>query len=127
MEVEKNCLSCSRPIFGRVDKKFCSDACRNAYNNEQNRDVNNFVRRVNHTLRKNRRILAELNPDGKMKVHGEKLNALGFDFNFYTSTYTTKKGTIYFFCYEHGYLPLENNYYALVIRQEYLDPSVSGA
>lgn len=120
MEIEKNCLNCGRIIFGRVDKKFCCDSCRNAYNNEQNRDANNFIRRVNHTLRKNRRILAEINPDGKMKVHKEKLMALGFDFNFYTSTYTTKKGTIYYFCYEHGYLPLENNFYALVIRQEYL-------
>lgn len=120
MEVEKNCLNCSRSIFGRIDKKFCSDGCRNAYNNEQNRDANNFIRRVNYTLRKNRRILAEINPDGKMKVHKEKLAALGFDFNFYTSTYTTKKGTIYYFCYEHGYLPLEDNFYALVIRQEYV-------
>ena len=109
-------------IYGRVDKKFCSDNCRNAYNNEQNRDANNFIRRVNHALRKNRRILADLNPNGKMKVHREKLVALGFDFKFYTSTYTTKKGTIYYFCYEHGYLPLDDGFYALVIRQEYLQP-----
>lgn len=125
MEAEKSCLNCGLTIYGRVDKKFCSDTCRNAYNNEQNRDRNNFIRRVNYTLRKNRRILAELNPDGKMKVHKDKLTALGFDFNFYTSTYTTKKGTIYYFCYEHGYLPLENNFYALVIRQEYLEPAVA--
>lgn len=125
MEENKSCLNCGRPMFGRIDKKFCTDGCRNAFNNELNRDVNNFIRRVNHTLRKNRRILAELNPNGKNKVHREKLAAYGFDFNFYTSTYTTKKGTTYYFCYEHGYLPLEGNYCALVIRQEYLAPPLA--
>ena len=125
MEAEKTCQNCGTTIYGRVDKKFCSDGCRNAFNNEQNRDANNFIRRVNHTLRKNRRILETLNPDGKMKVHKEKLRALGFDFNFYTSTYTTKIGTVYYFCYEHGYLPLENDFYALVIRKEYVDSTQS--
>lgn len=34
MEVQKKCLECERPVFARVDKKFCSDGCRNAYNNK---------------------------------------------------------------------------------------------
>ena len=41
----------------------------------------------------------------------------GFDFNYFTSIYTTKSGTIYYFIYDQGYLPLENQYYALVKRE----------
>lgn len=31
---EKLCLRCSIKIVGRTDKRFCSDACRNNYNNK---------------------------------------------------------------------------------------------
>ena len=113
---EKACLECNAQIFGRVDKKFCSDQCRNAYNNKLNSDSNNYVRNTNNILRKNRRILSDLNPNGKSKTHKSKLMEKGFDFNHFTSIYTTKAGTIYYFCYEYGYLPLDHEFYALVKR-----------
>ena len=71
--MEKTCLQCGDKISGRIDKKFCSDYCRNAYYNDQNRDANNYVRNVNNILRKNRRILTDLNPDGKVTLHKLKL------------------------------------------------------
>lgn len=117
----KACLECKTPIKGRNDKKFCDDLCRNAYNNKLNSDVNKLVRNVNNTLRKNRRILADLNPRGKSKATKEKLLFHGFDFNYYTNTYTTKAGATYYFCYEQGYLPLDGDYFALVVRQEYVN------
>ncbi|MBL3658083.1 hypothetical protein [Fulvivirga sediminis] len=113
---EKACLECGATIFGRADKKFCSDLCRNAYNNKLNSDSNNYIRTVNTTLRKNRRILMGLTPEGKAKTHRDRLVEKGFDFNFYTNTYTTKAGAVYYFCYEYGYLPLDNNFFALVRR-----------
>ena len=58
------CIVCKKDMFGRSDKKYCSDHCRSAYYNQLNKDANNFVRNVNNTLRKNRRILKELNPSG---------------------------------------------------------------
>ena len=114
---QRECLECGVPVKGRQDKKFCSDQCRNAYNNKLNSDQNNYVRNVNNILRKNRRILSELTPNGKAKANKEKLLAKGFDFNFFTNTYTTKAGATYYFCYEYGYLPLPDGYYALVQRQ----------
>jgi predicted nucleic acid-binding Zn ribbon protein len=115
----KTCLECGDAIKGRADKKFCSDLCRNSFNNKHNRDANNYIRNVNNILRKNRRILAELNPKGKMKASRNTLTDKGFNFNYFTSTYTTKTGNTYYFCYEQGYLELENDQYALVIKQEY--------
>ena len=115
---EKKCLECDEPIFGRIDKKFCDDQCRNAYNNKKNSDTNNFVRNVHYILRKNRRILEELNPSGKEKIHRNKLIDKGFDFTYLTSTYTTKAGAIYYFCYEYGYLTLENDYLLLVKKKK---------
>ncbi len=119
--MERKCIDCGELIVGRIDKKFCSDECRNNYNNNQKRNINNHMKNVNNILKRNRRLLAELNPDGKVKVHKNKLINKGFNFNYYTNIYTTQKGTIYYFCYEQGYLPIDNNYYALVHRQDYVE------
>lgn len=117
----KTCLNCGEKIKGRSDKKFCSDYCRNQYNNSLNRDENNYVRNINNILRKNRRILSELNPDGKNSVHKNKIVEKGFNFNYFTNTYTTKTGKTYFFCYEQGYLALEKEYYMLVRKKDYVE------
>src|SRR5688572_28790809 len=115
---EKVCLECGEKIKGRADKKFCSDQCRISYNNKLNSDETNYVRNVNNILRKNRRILMELNTTGKTRVSREKMNEKGFDFTYYTSTYTTKEGSHYKYCYEQGYLEVDKNYYLLVVKKE---------
>ncbi len=118
---QRLCLDCGSKIKGRADKKFCNDQCRNNYNNYQNSDANSSVRNINNMLRKNRRILEELvaGKEGKTTASGKKLADKGYNFTYHTHTYTTKAGSVYFFCYEYGYLPLEANYYMLVKWQEH--------
>ena len=117
---EKVCLECGSKIIGRADKKFCSDQCRVAYNNRLNSDETNFMRNVNNVLRKNRRILIELNTTGKSRVSRDKLHEKGFDFGLFTSIYTTKEGSVYHYCYEQGYLQVDKNWYLLVVKKETL-------
>ncbi len=117
---EKLCLECGDPFKGRIDKKFCSDLCRVSFNNRMNSEDIQYVRNINNILRQNRRILMALNPSGKNKVSHEKLKAKGFNFNFITSLYKTRDGAVYYYCYEQGYLPIENDYYLLVIKKEFL-------
>jgi hypothetical protein len=112
--MNKTCLECSDKIVGREDKKFCSDGCRNAYNNKINKDSTNFMRNVNNKLRKNYRILSALNVDGKSKTTRTKLLSKGFDFEFFTNILNTKTGNTYYFLYDQGYLALENDYFMLV-------------
>ena len=107
---KKKCLECGEEFVGRSDKKFCSDACRNSYNNKLNSDENNFVRNTNNILRKNRRILKSIIPDGKTKtVSKTKVLAEGYDFKYLTEFLKTKTGKVYFFCYEYGYLQIDEN------------------
>ncbi|TVZ52717.1 DUF2116 family Zn-ribbon domain-containing protein [Dokdonia sp. Hel_I_53] len=115
--MERACPECGSKIIGRADKKFCSDACRNTYNNTHNKDSNNMMRNINNRLRKNYRILEKLNPEEKKKVSKSQLDAADFDFNHFTSIYTTKAGTVYYFVYDQGYLPLDGDYFALVKRK----------
>jgi len=115
---EKKCLECSISFKGRADKKFCSDQCRSSHNNILNSDATNYIRNVNNVLRKNRRILDSLNPGGKIKIPASRLKEEGFDFRYHTTTYTTRDGVVYYYCYEQGYLPIEKNYLLLVVKQD---------
>ncbi len=116
----KLCLNCSKPVKGRTDKKFCDDYCRNNYNNLLKSNTTNLVRNINNALGKNRRILESLFADGEemTKTTKDKLLQKGFQFKYITNTYANKKGNIYFFCYELGYLPLENDWFLIVKRKE---------
>ncbi len=117
---EKLCPECGKAIIGRADKKFCSNDCRSAFNNIKNRNTNNMMRQVNSTLKRNRDILLSFNPNGKANIAKGKLQTAGYNFNYHTNIYTTKSGKTYYFCYEQGYLELENDYYSLVVKQEYI-------
>ena len=121
---QRVCLSCGKPLKGRLDKKFCDDACRNAYNNQQNSDQNNYVRNVNNILRKNRRILEGQIPEGEeiKKVLKEKLAQSGFNFKYHTHQYQNQKGQTYFFSYEYGYLPLDGGEWLLVVKRKAENP-----
>ncbi len=116
----KICAECGEVIKGRADKRFCDDACRSVFNNKLNSDSSALMKNINNILRKNRRIIEELTPanEGKTTVGLKKLQDKGFNFNYHTHIYTTKAGAKYIFCYEYGYLALENDLYMLVKRKE---------
>jgi hypothetical protein len=120
-KIEKRiCNYCNEPIKGRADKKFCDDQCRSHYNNRIRIDENN-MRNINNILRKNRRVMADLlgeAAEGKRTVPLKKLSDMGFNFTYHTHTYTTQKGGTYKFCYELGYLKLDNDFYMIVKRDE---------
>ena len=115
--MKTKCLECDEPFSGRIDKKFCSDYCRNSYNNKVDKDSKNLIRNTNNWLKKNHRLLSELNESGKTKVTRRKLLDGNFDFNYFTSIYTTKTGNTYYYIYDQGYLALENDYYLLIKKE----------
>jgi predicted nucleic acid-binding Zn ribbon protein len=117
---ERSCMQCGNKLFGRRDQKYCSDQCRVEYNNILNRDVSKFMTNINNLLRKNRRILEKMNPNGKSKVTKTQLLDEGFNFNYFTNEYKTKAGKSYKFVYEQGYLELEEGVFALVEKHEYV-------
>lgn len=117
---KKYCKECNEQIHGRRDKQFCSDYCRTHHFNNMNVDISNFMRRVNYIIRKNRSILLSLNTKGKTKAHKEKLIDAGMNFDYFTNVYKTRAGKIYYFCYDQGYVELEDDYYALVVKENYV-------
>lgn len=111
------CLNCGKEIAGRAGKMFCSDLCRNTHNNKQNKDATNLIRNVNNRLRKNHRILEELNPEDMVKVERKLLKKKGFDFDFFTSVLHSKTGKDYFFVYDQGFMELDEDIFMLLKKE----------
>lgn len=117
--MERKCRECGEQVMGRSDKKFCSDQCRTSFNNRLNSRNQQIIRKVNAILKKNRSILAEINRSGKTTVPRKRLVSKDFNFQYFTSVYTNKAGKTYHFCYDQGYLPIDNDLYMLVRNRDY--------
>jgi hypothetical protein len=76
------------------------------------------MRNINNKLRKNYRILSELNIDVKSKTTRSKLLNKGFDFDYFTSILNTKTGNTYYFVYDQGYMTLESDFFILVKKDK---------
>lgn len=109
---QRFCMTCKKPVKGRTDKKFCNEVCRNSFYNRLNAETNNLVRNINHALGKNRRILESFftGEDKIITASASQLLQKGFFFKYFTHQYTNKKGNTCYFCYDFGYLLLENKY-----------------
>lgn len=116
---ERHCQECGETLRGRIDQRFCSDQCRSTFHNRQKAPPSELFRSINGVLRKNYRILRALNPTDKTRISGQVLRAQGFNFQYFTHQYRTKEGKSYCFVYEQGYLPLEDDSYALVINHKF--------
>ncbi|MDX9773971.1 MAG: hypothetical protein RBT02_11220 [Bacteroidales bacterium] len=119
--MERICLDCGAKLLGRSDKKFCSDQCRNNYNNRINRDQNNYVRNVHAQLRRNRRILSDLFDAGHQRIHRDALIAQGYNFTFFTHVVETLQGQQWSYCFEYGFREKEGDYLELQKSNSYLD------
>lgn len=125
-----NCLSCGKKLSGRLDKKFCDSYCRNTYNNSTKREDELYIKNVNQAIRRNRRILKSLCPIGKATVRKEVLDALNFQYKYFSMIYRSKQNQEYYVCYDYAFSPIkEFNRFtheavkkALIVqKQEYFD------
>lgn len=117
---KRKCNHCQAHFSGRSDKKFCSDQCRANFNNLNRSEHERLIKKVNSVLRKNRTILKLFNPAGMSTLHKDSLAEQGFNFKYFTSTFTTREGNVYHFCYDLGYLVLEDDKIRIVEYQKYM-------
>lgn len=116
----RNCLTCDKPLKGRSDKKFCDDFCRNTFNNQLKAADNSYFREINNLLRRNRRVMEALLPpqEKTIRVSREQLLQKGFHFTYHTHQLTSAKGHHYFFCYDYGYVAIDEHWVQIVRRKE---------
>lgn len=120
----KTCKQCGKPLAGRLDKQFCDAYCRNTYNNQNKSKGERTIASVNSILRRNRKLLKELSPMGKATVRKEILDAMGYDYRYFTNIYKSKSQA-YFVCYDFAMGPIVDNKgikkVLIVQKQDYFD------
>jgi predicted nucleic acid-binding Zn ribbon protein len=96
------CKVCKEPLEGRIDKKFCSDACRCAYFNKSKLRERNEIRKIDRILKKNRKILKMLFDAGRLQASHQELEIMGFEFGYATQVLVANETEIRYYCYDLG-------------------------
>jgi hypothetical protein len=121
----KKCLNCKEIIIGRSDKLFCDVYCKSSYYYKKKQsEKKSLYEIIDKQLKTNRKLLKSFNKAGKAVVRKEELIAEGFSPKYFTHFWKNKKGDVYLFCYEFGYLAKNENgrsKYVLVKWQEYMN------
>lgn len=117
------CGECGKNLTGRSDKKFCDAYCRNRYNNQHKSEDEQYIQLVNTRIRKNRKILKALSPEGKATVRKEVLDQMGFDYRYFSGIFKSK--LVYYLVYDYAFAPIHDSKgvekAVIVQRQDYMD------
>lgn len=97
-----HCDECGIDIYGRSDKRFCSDQCRAAYHNKFLKKDMREIRSTNRILRKNRRLLQHLSSKFE-EIELSRLYDMGFREGYVTRIDKTSEGEVHYFCYDQGF------------------------
>ena len=108
LERKAHCLECGEEIvYGRSDKKFCSDECRNHHHNRHHRSGRNYRRMVTSILDRNYEILDDLVRCGIRAIWVADAIALGFN-PAYVTSYRKHEKRIMCHCYDISYITTDN-------------------
>ena len=117
---------CGKELFGRSDKKYCNDECRNRANSTKRKkefwSEDKHIYEITRDLRRNRSIMKSTGAfldETKIVTKGWMLDK-GYNFEYYTNILHTKKGD-YYFCYEFGHMILEDGKVLIVMTDRYID------
>ncbi len=98
--IKERCLECGDYIdYGRPDKKFCNDGCKNRYHNRYLREERRIRQRVINALNRNYDILLRLIRCDIMEISMMELRGMGFNFDYITSFQRMYRHEV-FMCYD---------------------------
>lgn len=100
---EANCLECGKAIYGRPDKKFCSQECKNHYHNNQVRYIRLYKNKIITELQSNYNILDNLLKLEITKIDICDIEGLGFKPSIVTGFNKTGSGKQEFRCFDIKY------------------------
>jgi predicted nucleic acid-binding Zn ribbon protein len=108
LEQRAHCLECGEEIvYGRSDKKFCSDECRSHHHNRHHRSGRYYRRMVTSILDRNYEILDDLVSNGVQAIWVADAIAMGFNPAYVTSYRKHGKRTMCH-CYDISYITTDN-------------------
>ncbi|MBR1406819.1 MAG: DUF2116 family Zn-ribbon domain-containing protein [Bacteroidales bacterium] len=95
-----HCLECGDAItYGRPDKKFCCESCKNRWHNRLEKASRSYRVKVKATLSRNYEVLNDLLKLGISRMNLYDLRALGYDPQYVTAAIPVGKRFEYM-CYD---------------------------
>jgi predicted nucleic acid-binding Zn ribbon protein len=112
------CKICSKIIYGRTDKKFCSLKCKNYYHTNLRRVTELEVKQIDTILHRNRSILLEILGKTKKQVKIDRiiLDKKKSNFKYHTHTTINSVGKTYVYVYDFAYMSFSDNEILIVRR-----------
>lgn len=99
---EQKCLQCGNDMgYGRSDRKFCCEVCKNRYNNNRRYVHIAFKEKVNRNLEKNYSLLNSLVKMGIDQIPLAEAQSMGFNPHLVTAiTRIGRRPTYHYSCYD---------------------------
>jgi len=116
---EKHCENCGKVLFGRTDKRFCNDTCRNTFNREKHLrekvKENENLPEILRIIKRNYQILQSMRhgplEEGlQVYMPVKELIKEGFNFKYFTSIYEDEDG-LWRFCFERGWREVDEYFF----------------
>jgi len=98
-----SCLECGKEIYGRPDKKFCSEVCKNSFHNRKYYDYKKKQNSTITSLNRNHEILVSLIRMGKTTINLLDLTDLGFNPRYITGCSKVRSRHFENRCYDIAY------------------------
>jgi predicted nucleic acid-binding Zn ribbon protein len=129
----KHCLECGQPIgASRGDKKYCSNECRTAYNNERRKNIRpasvadpiavlaeqREFKKIYGILLNNRDILYWYSQYFGDQLPLRDLLGKGFNPKYFTSIFTDQNGFDHRCCFDYGYYLAAGDKVYIIYRPE---------
>ena len=110
---ENRCLECGEVIsFGRTDKKFCCEKCKNTYHNRRAKTTRNFKLKVMNALDHNYTILEKLIYMKIDSIELPELQMMGYKLEYVTSYHKNRTHNEYW-CYDIKYFMTDNRIFSI--------------
>ena len=119
MEKQRYCLNCGTPLYGRPDKLFCSERCKDIWHNTRKRQIRMSRASVIGILENNHEILARLIGSGRTVWITPLLEAMGFRWDYFTRLVGIKRGTLLCECFDIKYRVSKTKLSGLAYITEY--------
>ncbi len=110
---KSKCLECGDRIeYGRHDKKFCCETCKNKFNNRKARGSRVAKVKVLSALDKNYSILSSLLKLNVENISVAELRAMGFNFDYVTSYQKVRRHDM-FLCFDISFVVISSRVTAI--------------
>lgn len=80
-----SCLECGTTLYGRANKRFCCESCKNRYHNKRYQAERNLKLRIKTVLDRNYSILSSLVSGNVYSVERQDLQLMGFNIDYMTA------------------------------------------